>query len=71
MADAATVVARTPSSSERVRSESWFTFYLVLEELIAKTIILNLTETRGVLGKILFRGTELIRGSSNAFSVVS
>ena len=45
--------------------------YLVLQELIAKTITLNLTETRGVLGKILFRGTEVTRGNSNVISARS
>ena len=53
-----------PSSSERARSESWCTLYLVLQALIAKTIALNLTETCDVLAKILFRGTEPIRGNS-------
>ena len=33
------------------------------QELIAKTITLNLAETRGVLGNILFCGTEVIRGN--------
>ena len=33
--------------------------HLLLQELIAKTITPNLAETRGVLHKILFCGTEL------------
>ena len=42
----------------------------MLQELIAKTITLNLAETRGVLGNILFCGTEVIRGKSDPSHVL-
>ena len=38
--------------------------------MIAKTITLNLAETRGVLGNILFCGTEVIRGKSDTSHVL-
>ena len=42
----------------------------MLQELIANTITLNLAETRGVLGNILFCGTEVIRGKSDPSHVL-
>ena len=41
----------------------------MLQALIAKTIALNLTETRDVLA-ILLRGTEPSRGNSDPFYVL-
>ena len=43
------------------------TFERALQDIVSKTITLNLEAERAVLDKTLFRGSELIRGGADSF----
>ena len=49
---------------------SWFAFERAAQDIVSKTITLNLTSERAVLDKTLFRGNELIRGGSDPYHVL-
>ena len=49
---------------------SWFAFKRAAQDIVSKTITLNLTSERAVLDKTLFRGNELIRGGSDPYHVL-
>ena len=49
---------------------SWLAFERAAQDIVSKTITLNLATARAVLDKTLFRGNELIRGGSDPCHVL-